>query len=733
MPVGKKDHFLLNRLAGWRAGAMTKTELPDGGAGLRLRCLPGMAHPLTDASGDFGGLSEPSYLAVDEGGNLYILDRKDLTVRRFDVCTKQFATLACIGGEGCEPRRLRDPHAIGISCRGDLFVADSGNRRIQIFSLKGLVLRQILGPYRVVRGAGGKIEIEPAQPKAADVWTPWGLAVAERGWFYVTDYANGVVHIFDAGYCWRAAFAGEIPGDGPLVKPTAIALDRKGWIYVVQKGRNYVAVFDGEGTFQAKVTAPDDIVDRFCPVAVAVDDQGNLHISDAGNCGIQLYDTDDCGCYRHVGRCGEFIGLATDLVFDSDGNPIVSDAKSKTVVLAMAKAIFEASGDFVSGALDSRIYRCHWDRVVLHGNVPVGTLVRVAATTAETEKTQQEIADLPADRWFTGQVDAVTGYGSWDCLLQCPPGRYLWLRLTLEGDGTDTSELDWVRVYAPRNSTVRYLPAVYREDPLSESFLERFLAIYERTWERLGDRITTIASLFDAASTPANCGASYTPDFLSWLAGWIGLALDRHWPVAQRRLLVENAYKLYRLRGTPAGLRLHLKLYTGVEPLVLEHFKLRRWLFVDSSRLGGLSALWGADIVKRLELDVHSTIGTFVLTDAGDPLRDPFYQSAHQFTVYLPMRRAPDATQTQTIQRIVEMAKPAHTLGTVEITLPRMRVGLQAFVGVNTVIGEYPSNPYAGQTVLGRDSVLAPAPGDEGHPTMRIGATSRIGVGTLLD
>ena len=69
MATGKKDHFLLDLRAGWREGDAKGIELPDGGACLRLQCLPGLAHPLTDATGSFGGLTNPSYLAIDgEGG-----------------------------------------------------------------------------------------------------------------------------------------------------------------------------------------------------------------------------------------------------------------------------------------------------------------------------------------------------------------------------------------------------------------------------------------------------------------------------------------------------------------------------------------------------------------------------------------------------------------------------------------------------------------------------------------
>jgi phage tail-like protein len=63
---------------------------------------------------------------------------------------------------------------------------------------------------------------------------------------------------------------------------------------------------------------------------------------------------------------------------------------------------------------------------------------------------------------------------------------------------------------------------------------------------------------FDPALTP--------PDFLDWLAGWVGLALDQNWSDDQRRALVQRAADLYRWQGTVKGVAEHVKLYTGVQP-----------------------------------------------------------------------------------------------------------------------------------------------------------------------
>jgi phage tail P2-like protein len=52
-------------------------------------------------------------------------------------------------------------------------------------------------------------------------------------------------------------------------------------------------------------------------------------------------------------------------------------------------------------------------------------------------------------------------------------------------------------------------------------------------------------------------------DFLEWLADWVGVTTDENWPLDRRRLAVANAVRLYRSRGTVAGLRDHLEMVTG--------------------------------------------------------------------------------------------------------------------------------------------------------------------------
>ena len=109
------------------------------------------------------------------------------------------------------------------------------------------------------------------------------------------------------------------------------------------------------------------------------------------------------------------------------------------------------------------------------------------------------------------------------------------------------------RVYYPRFSYLeRYLPGVYREEPASSSFLERFLANLEGELTPIEDRIAASQMWFDVRSAPA--------DTLEWLASWLGLVLDPVWSDAKRRALIANAMTFYRYRGTIRGLQIALAL-----------------------------------------------------------------------------------------------------------------------------------------------------------------------------
>jgi hypothetical protein len=180
-------------------------------------------------------------------------------------------------------------------------------------------------------------------------------------------------------------------------------------------------------------------------------------------------------------------------------------------------------------------------------------------------------------------------------------------------------------------------------------------------------------------------------------------------------------------------LRLHIQLVCGLEPQILEHYRLRRWLFLNQGRLGDDAVLWGAEIVDRLQLNKHAQIGNFQLRDIGDPLRDPFHTHAHQYTIYVPWAAA--EREQLLLEDMIALSAPAHTQGEIQFVGPHMCVGNQSIVGVNTVIARYPSGvALAGaKQRLGDGTVLSPSHDESTQPRLRVGLRARIGSSTHLN
>jgi phage tail-like protein len=102
------------------------------------------------------------------------------------------------------------------------------------------------------------------------------------------------------------------------------------------------------------------------------------------------------------------------------------------------------------------------------------------------------------------------------------------------------------------------LPAVYQEDP----FAMRFTAGFDDVLAPVIATLDCLEAYIDPWLTPE--------DFLDWLAGWVGMVLDETWPLDRRRAVTEHAVELFRKRGTPAGLREFVELFTGGEVQINE-------------------------------------------------------------------------------------------------------------------------------------------------------------------
>src|SRR5215471_3134922 len=186
------------------------------------------------------------------------------------------------------------------------------------------------------------------------------------------------------------------------------------------------------------------------------------------------------------------------------------------------------------------------------------------------------------------------------------------------------------------SSYLQYLPAPFHED----EFVGQFLRVFEGILGPIERMIDMLPNYFDPHLAPEQ--------LLPWLASWVGLDLDENWPAERARALIASSAELYRWRGTRRGLRTHLELYTGREPLIVESF--------DGLRVGQDSVLGRAQLGERR----------------------PHWLYVTAFVNVQDREQVPPDTQLEfvelrerTIRQIIEFQKPAHV--TYQLTIEEVR------------------------------------------------------------
>ncbi len=228
----------------------------------------------------------------------------------------------------------------------------------------------------------------------------------------------------------------------------------------------------------------------------------------------------------------------------------------------------DAAHSILRSVFDGREPNCVWHRLMIDACIPSDAAIRVWSRAAD------DAFDLPNTPWSpepplyrrgngSELPFAPTGvYDTHELLFQRATGRYLQIRLELSSSGRTSPRLRALRAYYPRFSYLtHYLPAVYRQDAPSASFLDRFLANLEGMFTAIEDRIAAAQLLIDVRSA--------SPETLDWLAGWFGLALNPLWDDAKRRFLISHAMQFFQARGTVRGIRAALRL--ALDPCVDEH------------------------------------------------------------------------------------------------------------------------------------------------------------------
>ncbi|MDQ2629829.1 MAG: 6-bladed beta-propeller [Actinomycetota bacterium] len=267
-----------------------------------------------------GQLNLPGDVAVDSQGNLWVVDKANNRIQKFDSTGK---FLAKFGSAGSGDGQFNRPTAIAITPAGDLLVADAGNSRVQRFSSAGSFISKFgskgtangqfagsgpeglaidaAGSVWVTDTYGGRIQkfsstgtfLQSVGTKGSapgQLGEPTGIDVDPSGKVWVADWQNHRVSIFSATGEFLSSFGSAGSGDGQFQNPDAIEIDNLGNVWVGDQSNNRIQQFDLNGQFKAKFGSAGSGPGQFSfsyPLDVSADSKGNLWVSDVKNHRIQ--------------------------------------------------------------------------------------------------------------------------------------------------------------------------------------------------------------------------------------------------------------------------------------------------------------------------------------------------------------------------------------------------------------------------------------------------------------
>ncbi len=244
-------------------------------------------------------LNQPTGVAVDSAGNVYIADRWNHRIRMVTGA----GTILTVAGDGvvgyngddraASTARLNYPWRLAVDQARNLYIADRSNQRIRKVSPEGIITTVAGNGTYGYDGDGGRA-------KSAQLANPVGVAVDAAGNLWIADNMNNRIRkVTPEGMISTAAGASHYGGDGGpgtsalLESPGSVALDAAGNLYIADEGNGRIRKLTPSGTITTAAGTGKYIYDGEVkqapyaalayPRSVVADGAGNVYFIDASN------------------------------------------------------------------------------------------------------------------------------------------------------------------------------------------------------------------------------------------------------------------------------------------------------------------------------------------------------------------------------------------------------------------------------------------------------------------
>ncbi len=218
-------------------------------------------------------LGKPKGMCRDKEGNIVVLEPHYQRVNHFSPEGKLVGQW---GARGTNAGQFTLPRAVAVNSREDIFVSEYTTvDRVQAFSGTDKRVLMIFG-----RPGTGDGEFNRAE----------GLGIDDAGRIYVADSCNHRVQIFSPDGKWLKSFGRAGRGLGELGYPYDVRVDAAGRRYVCEFGNSRIQIFDAQAQPIEILGGAGAGPGKFSnPWSIALDSHGNLYVADSGNHRVQKF------------------------------------------------------------------------------------------------------------------------------------------------------------------------------------------------------------------------------------------------------------------------------------------------------------------------------------------------------------------------------------------------------------------------------------------------------------
>ncbi len=231
------------------------------------------------------------------------------------------------GSYGLSNGQFDLPYGVGTDASGNVYVADTGNDRIQKFTSSGTYLTQ-WGSY----GSG-----------SGQFRTPVGVAADDSDNVYVTDYANDRVQKFTSSGAYLAQWGTLGSGNGQFNGPVGIATDDSNNVYVTDTYNTRVQKFTSSGAYLTQWGSAGTGAGQFnTPVGIATDAAGNVYVADEILSTVQKFTR--MGTYLtqwgSYGTADGQLNYPYEIATDAAANVYVADAHNNRIQVFTDRGLY---------------------------------------------------------------------------------------------------------------------------------------------------------------------------------------------------------------------------------------------------------------------------------------------------------------------------------------------------------------------------------------------------------